>query len=168
MMNENQTYRMAALKLHGLHPKDRKWMLGQFESAQQKILRDLLRELDSLGLVSTEGIASNFSSHPVGDVQLEADILQKINRADIELVKKLLSALPDRLKAMLLYAHQWEWSPTVWLSLEQAERDRLLRQISHCTAVKVPAFTALAKSFAKEITAAKPVNTADKLATRAG
>ncbi|TCS37722.1 hypothetical protein EDC30_10314 [Paucimonas lemoignei] len=168
MMNEIQTYRMVALKLHGLHPKDRKWILGQFEPNQQNILRDLLKELDSLGLVTTEDLATNFSSHSVGDVQLAEDLIQNINQADVELVKRQLSSLPDRLKAMLLYAHQWEWSSTVWLSLEQSERDRLSRQIDQCHAIKAAAFSALAQFFADELTAAWLTSQSDKVAARVG
>lgn len=162
-MIESPNYRMVALKLHGLHPRDRKWMLEHFEPAQQKILRALLKELQSLGLVPTDQISNNFAPYPVGALSLDDHIIAEINRADPEIVRIALKDLPDRLKAMILHATQWQWASAVWLSLQQQERERLLRHFDHCGAIKPQVFTALLEAFADEMSVANPIDRSSEL-----
>lgn len=155
-MNENQNFRMAALKLHALHPKDRAWLLAHFEPSQQGILGTLIRELDDLGFVSTENVSNHLANYPVGHFQLDANIVAEINQARPEVVMKSLNALPERLMAMVLHAARWQWSSSIWLQLEQHERQRLLRQITQFGEIKAPVFIALIESFAEMLKQEKP------------
>lgn len=150
-MHDDQNYRIAALKLHGLHPEDRAWLLAHFQPSQQEKLRNLIQELDDLGFVSTEKIQDKDISYPVGKYQLDTNTVAEINQADPELIMKELSGLPELLKAMILHTRHWHWSSLVWLKIDSYERQRLLRYVSQFDAIKHSVFIALVESFADTI-----------------
>jgi hypothetical protein len=150
-MFDDQNYRIAALKLHALHPDDRKWILSHFESAQQEKLRVLIEELEELDLAPIKTLQESDISYPIGNFQLAPSLVAEINQMGSEKIMRHLNSLPEILKAMVLHAWRWRWSSAVWLMFDLQQRQRLLRYAHQFDSVKPSVFTALVESFADEI-----------------
>jgi len=167
-MSGDHNFRMAALKLHGLHSKDRDWLLERFDSAQQGKLRALIAELDELGFVSTDQIPARDLFYPVGSYQLDSHTAARLNQADTELVMKVLNDLPSLLKAMVLHARHWQWSSHIWARFDQFERQRMVAHINQFASIKPSVFSALIDSFAEAVGKATSSHPSKQPAPRVG
>ncbi len=164
-MIEGHNYRMAALKLHGLHPRDRSWLLGHLDQGQRNVLQNLIKELDALGLVPAAEISASLTTYPVGNYILDEDAVRDIQQTDAELVWKNFAPLPERLKAILLHAHRWQWAALIQEKLEPHEQSRLLRHMAQLDTIKPAVGVSLVQAFAAELRQTRPYDDSSHAAT---
>ncbi|MDO8299546.1 hypothetical protein [Lacisediminimonas sp.] len=128
----DSAYRQAALKLHGMHRRDRAWLLARCTPAQQERLRALLDELAALGLVCIADADTDADAPPyaVAGNAIDSALALAVNRLPLASVTATIAGMPDRLVAILLHAQAWQWAPALWRQLEPPARQVLLAQIS--------------------------------------
>ncbi len=164
-MTENHSYRMAALKLHGLHPRDRSWLLGHLEQGPRHLLQNLIKELDALGLVPAAEISAGLTTYPVGNYILDEDAVRDIQQTHAELVWKNFAPLPERLKAILLHAYRWQWTALIQDKLEPHEQSRLLRHMAQLDPLKPAVCASLVQAFAAALRQTGPYGDSSHAAT---
>lgn len=98
--------RRAALSLHGLAVEDRDWILHALPGDQSSALRNLLRELQDLGIPAQELLPQQ----PAAEAPSEPrQILPPLTLAGAKKLAKLLVAEPPRIRGVLLDAHPSSW-----------------------------------------------------------
>jgi hypothetical protein len=130
-----QSFRQVALTLHGLHVRDRAWILGQLEAGVRAHVQALLAELKALGIQSTretvEMIAFPTASHRFAEA-----LADEIDAIDGEAAYAVFSDLPWRFRIAVLYARRWRWSAAVWLRLAEGDRRGLLKAMDSMANVR--------------------------------
>lgn len=121
--------RSAALSLHGLHWRDRQWLLRRLLPAWRQRLRGLLGELRSLGvepaLAGGQDLPPSLASNG-----LDAGSLALIDQAAPEHLRRLLAQQPESVQALVLCLHDWRWRKAVWEGWSWLHRRRLHEQIA--------------------------------------
>ena len=100
-----RNYRQAALCLHGLASEDRQWLLSRLPDAHRAALRDLLAELESLGIPADRD-ARDLS---VAASETYDAVLLEIEGATPEQVWGILEGECDAVVRTLLAVRDWSW-----------------------------------------------------------
>ncbi len=112
--------RRAALLLHAMAPADREWILGNLPADASDRLRELLRELDELGIprdaaLLKQVVSTAAAREPVLEIgalpyaQDSATPAEAIAAADPERLAAVLRDEPLELVAALLGLRDWTW-----------------------------------------------------------
>ncbi|RYF15900.1 MAG: hypothetical protein EOO30_13055 [Comamonadaceae bacterium] len=98
--------RRAALSLHGLEAEDRDWILHALPGDQSSALRNLLRELQELGIPAQELLPQQRAEQPASE---PCKVLPPLTPAVAKDLARLLMAEPPRIRSVLLGAHPSSW-----------------------------------------------------------
>jgi hypothetical protein len=139
---------MAALRLYGLHALDREWLLLRLAPATRKILRTLIADLRRLGIDRSCSMQDLLPACATGDFALATNHIEAIDGAGAERMRVFLGQQNERLRAMILYAHRWRWSRTVWAALAEDERTRAALLMRELLAIEPAVFNALIETVA--------------------
>lgn len=112
--------RRAALLLHAMAPADRDWVLRQLSPGGHDRLRELLRELNELGIPRDPALLKHFAVAPLArDAARQVEALpdelsaatpaETIAAADPARLAAILSGEPAELLALLLSVRDWPW-----------------------------------------------------------
>ena len=121
--------REAALVLHGLHWRDRLWLLRKLLPAWRGNLARLLGELRQLGIEQAFG-DSHALPPSLAHASLDDTELALVSQASSSQILALLADEPVPLQAHALALHAWPWRQAVWKSLGSLQRRRLLAHAS--------------------------------------
>jgi hypothetical protein len=119
----------AALRLHALPEEDRAWVLAALPADQQSILRQLLRELEALGIPRDADLLQPFGEGDGDEARSPGLPLHALDAAAIRQLAAVLAAEPPRLAAALLAAGDWEWREQLVAGLPVALADEV-RQVA--------------------------------------
>ncbi|WP_151448616.1 hypothetical protein [Lacisediminimonas profundi] len=144
--------RSAAFSLHGLHWRDRRWLLRQLLPAWRQRLRGLLRELRSLGVEPALAGGQDLPPSLASD-GLEAGSLALIDQATPEHMRRLLAQQPESLQAFVLCLHDWRWRKAVWDGWSWLHRRRLLEQVPRAGQLRPALAQALLHALAESLPA---------------
>jgi hypothetical protein len=107
------TYKRAALCLHGLHETDRSWLLARLSDDQRSQLGTMLQELEKLGIpkerswVPEVPVAENRASSHQAPLPLSP--IRQLDQAEPSVVKRMLQDEPAPFVAAFLGLHDWSW-----------------------------------------------------------
>ena len=132
-----KTVRLAALKLHSLHKSDQVWMLDRLPESKSNLLREMLSELQELGIPVELG-ANNYKefdkqekhdySSECKSHDMDVDRLKIINEIDID---SIIDNEPVVLIAGLLTINEWSWVDSylnsIPKSMEKSVREEIDR-----------------------------------------
>jgi hypothetical protein len=99
--------RSLALRLHGLHPADRSWLLGQLDESMSARLQALLTEINDLGLapdINMSGLGEMLATHDGSN----GDTLNA-SLASLASVKAVLEQEPKSMQRCVLGLSDWPW-----------------------------------------------------------
>ncbi|MGD8560853.1 MAG: hypothetical protein PVG89_15490 [Gammaproteobacteria bacterium] len=123
--------RQAALCIHGLNPRDQKWILKKLPREQRLTIKGMLRELNAIGipadqewLPQIEQKLQNERRDEAFDSETTASV-NVIAAAPLLQIKKLLLAEPDEFIARLMSVRQWEWSEDLMAILSKQRKGRI-------------------------------------------
>lgn len=121
--------RAAALVLHGLHWRDRRWLLRRLLPGWRQSLSGLLAELRKLGMATD---ACELPSPPaclpgvvLAAAGLDASLLAEVDRCEAASVLRVLAGQPEHVQHLALILHDWRWRDSVWRALPRLHRLRL-------------------------------------------
>jgi hypothetical protein len=129
MSQHDQDARMreAALVLHGLHWRDRLWLLRKLLPSWRSRLAGLLRELRELGIEPAFGGSADLPAClPLSG--LDGAALSVVDQASSARIQALLAAEAPTMQAIIFSLHAWRWRETVWRDFSGLQRRRLLAQ----------------------------------------
>lgn len=109
-------HRNAALALHGLHPDDQHWVLGQLDAGDRDTLQTYLGELKDLGIPAGAGLAPPAPPRPAAPSLRTAAPAQ---------IAALLADEPAWLAGHLLELADWPWKNDYLAGLPLAQRKLL-------------------------------------------
>lgn len=139
-------FRQVALTLHGLHARDRAWIIGQLDVGVRSRIQALVAELRALGIESTPGAAETMPP-PAANHSLAAALVDEIDAIDGETAYAVLGDLPRRFQAAVLLARRWRWSAAVWLRLAASDRHLLLKATDAMANVRTPVLASILAVF---------------------
>lgn len=123
--------RQAALLLHTLDEKDRRWMLEQLPAAARSETERLLADLQALGMPSDpsllDAVLSASSQQPP---KTSAGRGHRLDAAEAVQVARVLRSEPDGLIARLLQHSSWSWHDAVLDELGPSRRRRIAEIIA--------------------------------------
>ena len=146
--------RRTALTLHAMAPRDRDWLLSQLAPDQRAAVRQLLDELNSLGIpadpallqealrqhhaqqtspVSAADVAGGNTGTDAGAMARQAE--QALQLADPAGLAQLLMAEPEALVAWLLHLRDWHWQAQLLSHFGAPQRQRILAQLQRLRAL---------------------------------
>jgi hypothetical protein len=113
--------RLAALKLHGVGPADRAWILGRLDPDARERLQTLLRDLQRTGIepAQVEAIQGEIAGKPPARDEpapprgMPAQVAAQLEHADAERVARILKGEPEWVWSAILAAHPWTWGAAV-------------------------------------------------------
>jgi hypothetical protein len=128
--------RLAALKLHGMAPEDRVWVLDRLDPGARRQLRSLLQDLKRSGIDPAQAgaVQGEVAARPAASREkdatparaeaapaqatpasqtLTAEMVARLDQADAERVARVLKAEPEWVAAIVLAAHRWKWGAAV-------------------------------------------------------
>jgi hypothetical protein len=143
-----RSYRQAALCLHGLAPDDRRWLLNRLPDRHRAMLRDLLAELESLG-IPADGGARDLSL--AANDTYAADLLE-IEGATSEQVWSILEGECDAVVRIVLAVRDWSWKTETVTRLRKNYRNIAASERAPGTRVQ----EALVKAFARRLRGQQP------------
>lgn len=124
-------YRQAALCIHGLSPKDQKWILKKLPRQQRLTIKQLLRELNAIGIpadqdwlpkveqkIKNEKLDKSFDGDSMADIKT-------VDAAPLQNIKKLLIGESDEMVARILAIRHWKWSEQLMAIFSKQRRNRL-------------------------------------------
>ena len=132
-----QHLRMAALRLHGLHPSDQRWVLSQLPHRDQPVLRLLLDDLRQLGFppdATTSPLVNLPRVAAAGVLEIDLALGARIDQAPLARVQKLMAQQDDVTRAFIFHARSWSWTGEAWSQLAAREQARTI----HCIAQVLP------------------------------
>lgn len=116
--------RQAALVLHGLHWRDRLWLLRQLLPAWRSSLRGLLHELRELGIDASLGTQADMPlALALG--ALDPANIKRIDDASASQMMQLLQGQTPALQALVLVLHDWRWRKDFWAATPALHKRRL-------------------------------------------
>lgn len=125
--DQDARLREAALVLHGLHWRDRLWLLRKLLPAWRGRLAALLRELRGLGIEPSFGGSADLPAClPFSG--LDGAALGLVDQAPAARIHALLAAEAPTMQAIIFSLHAWRWRETVWREMSGLQRRRLLAQ----------------------------------------
>ncbi|BBB62247.1 hypothetical protein UNDKW_3974 [Undibacterium sp. KW1] len=122
-MQISENTRRSALLLHSMSEADKQWVLGNLHSQDTQILKQLLSELNELGMPADKELLSGLSSTDkalpvsakistwpanVADLSMEQQIAC-LDRADYRNIFGVLADESTELVAYFLQIHPWTW-----------------------------------------------------------
>jgi hypothetical protein len=116
--------RQAALVLHGLHWRDRLWLLRQLLPAWRSSLRGLLDELRALGIDASLGAQADLPA-VLALGALDGASVQRIDQASAVEMMQLLRGQAPALQARALVLHDWRWRKDFWAATPAFYKRRL-------------------------------------------
>lgn len=119
----------AALRLHALPEEDRAWVLTALPADQQAILRQLLRELEALGIPRDADLLQHLAEGDGEEARSPSLALHALDGAAVRRLAAVLAAEPPRLAAALLAAGSWDWREQLVAGLPVAMADEV-RQLA--------------------------------------
>jgi hypothetical protein len=141
-------HRRAALRLYGLHPFDREWLLMRLAPATRKVLKKLLAELRRLGIDRSCAMDDLLPACATGDFALAASDVEAVDNAGADRMHVFLGQQNEHVRAMVLYAHRWRWSRASWGALREDERYRAQQLMQGFPAIQPAVFSALIEAVA--------------------
>lgn len=135
--------RKAALYLHGLDAADRHWLLDALSDAERARLQTTLDELKGMGVPSGGAWfpelahLHSLDTRAAGDNDI-AEALERIDRADIERVARVLAAEPGNLVTWVLKRKSWSWRQAYLGRQTPDRREALLRALETPTQALKP------------------------------
>jgi hypothetical protein len=117
--------REAALSLHGLHWRDREWLLRRLLPGARTAIRMLLKELRTLGIAPGLGTDDDL---PAADDNpaLNAEDVAAIDAAAPAAIFGLFASEPEYLPPLLMRLRPWRWREAVWQLATPLQRSRIV------------------------------------------
>lgn len=139
--------RQAALALHGLAPVDRDWMLSRLPAQRAGELRDLLDELQEIGIPpDPELISHAIAARPNAATQPSARASRAASLSAGQ-AHELLAGEPDGLVATVLAGGEWSWREG-FLAQLPVDRARHVRALASSLSVGPALRQAVLETFA--------------------
>lgn len=151
-----QHLRMAALRLHGLHPSDQRWVLSQLPHRDQPALRLLLDDLRHLGFppdAATSPLVNLPRVAAAGVLEIDPAVAARIDQAPLAGIQKLLTQQGDVTRAFIFHARSWSWTGEAWSQLTLREQARTIHCIAQMRPQHAPLMLALLDCFAQALDA---------------
>lgn len=121
--------RQAALALHGLAPVDREWMLSRLPQQRSGELRELLDELQEIGIPADPELIRHAIAARPDAVTPAGPHASRTAALSAGQAHELLAGEPDSLVATLLVGGAWPWREG-FLAKLPAERARRIRELA--------------------------------------
>lgn len=126
--------REAALVLHGLHWRDRLWLLRRLMPVWRRGLSSLLKELRRLGMEPSLGCAHElpplYASNFALNFAPDSAALARVEQATPAQIAALLRNEPPSMQARVLCLHAWPWREALWKRMSTLQRLRVLAHAS--------------------------------------
>lgn len=116
--------REAALVLHGLHWRDRLWLLRRLMPGWRRSLRAMLRELRQIGIEPSFGSCQEIPA-VLALPGLDATALALVDQATPQRMRALLASEPTQVQAWIFCLWGWRWRAAVWKDMSGLQRRRL-------------------------------------------
>jgi hypothetical protein len=145
--------RRTALTLHAMAPRDRDWLLSQLAPDQRAAVRQLLDELNSLGILADPALLQEAlrqhraqQTSPVSAADGRREHRHRCRgdgtsgRAGAATgrpggLAQLLMAEPEALVAWLLHLRDWHWQAQLLSHFGAPQRQRILAQLQRLRAL---------------------------------
>lgn len=141
--------RSVALTMHTLDRRDQAWLLSRLLPGVRVRLRNLIRELRSLGFSQHLGTVAVHLPAAVEDAALNQDDISEIDHADSSMVAAIMMRQPDLVQRALLHARPWHWRAAVWEQMGPIRRSVLLEPASAQSGMPAWKLDALLFAFAR-------------------
>lgn len=118
--------RHAAMALHALAAPDREWMLSRLPGERAGEVRELLNELEALGLEADPAMVDRALRNSTARTAVEVPVPHAaIAAASAAQMLALLRGEPDRLVALVTSSAAWGWRPAFLAQLGPQRAERL-------------------------------------------
>lgn len=108
--------RQAALCIHGLSPKDKKWILKRLPRTQRLAIKAMLSELKQLGIPPNQDWLPKIEEKKDNE-QVESklnnttkNLVELIDGASVAEIKRVLLSESDEFIATIMSIRYWSWS----------------------------------------------------------
>jgi len=129
--------RQAALCIHGLNPKDKKWILKRLPKPQRLAIKAMLIELKQLGIPPNQDWLPKIEEKKDSE-QLQAELCDatkslvgKIDEVSVLEIKRVLLSESDDFIATIMSIRYWSWTDqfmNVFSSKRKSQIDGLIAE----------------------------------------
>ena len=147
-------FRMAALVLYGLAPRDQAWLLRRLSAAVRTPLQSMLGELRALGIAP--GMVPDGKVPPAvaENPALDTAGVALVDAASAGRVGDVLARQPEQLQAVLFNMRPWRWRADYWAGLSPFQRSRLAELLACASRPRAPMLDALLHGLAAAVASA--------------
>lgn len=131
--------RQAALCLHGLNEQDRKWLLKQLPPMHRNALKQMLRELNEIGVPQGQSwvptVKQRIEEHDPGEHFSDTALrmLKIIDSASLSQIKQVLLDEPETVLGFIFSIYKWSWTEEVLGALNVKKRKAVEQVIQRNT-----------------------------------
>jgi hypothetical protein len=112
------SYRKAAVLLHGVSAKDRKWLLANLPANADMEIRRLIKELESLG-IPKDRMMLRSALDAARTIGKQRSLILKLDEYNHEAIHACLKDEPLFFVRRILSIHHWRWANDIKYSLLQ-------------------------------------------------
>ena len=117
-------HRRAAVALHALDGKDRRWVLAALPVQDKAVLTEYLDELNALGFEQDGMMSERLLAEPAHDAA-SATSVDRIRRASVSQMHAILEAEPAALIAQVITLEDWPWKMSLMKSFSAVRQEAI-------------------------------------------